>query len=147
VARLAVPGGAPLPAIDWFPPVEPVAFAQTVALIVVAIVVATLLRMPVGAIFFTMILGVLLQNLAGLRIELPPVLLATAFTLIGWSIGLRFTRDILLHAWRARPAGPSHSCSSGWRASIRSRRISRRARAARIRWRSLQPTAQWMCRS
>ena len=104
VARLAVPGGAPLPAIEWFPPVDAIAFAETVALIVVAMVLATLLKMPVGAIFFTMIIGIILQNLAGMKIELPPVLLAVAFTLVGWSIGLRFTRDILLHAWRALPA-------------------------------------------
>jgi membrane AbrB-like protein len=104
VGRLAVPGGAPLPPVDWFPPVDPVSFAQTIALIVVSLIVATLIRMPVGAIFLTMILGILLQNFAGLRIELPPVLLAGAFALVGWSIGLRFTRDILLHAWRALPA-------------------------------------------
>ena len=46
----------------------------------------------------------MLQNLAGLRIELPPVLLSLCFALVGWTIGLRFTRDILLHAVRALPA-------------------------------------------
>ena len=30
--------------------------------------------------------------------------MALSFTIVGWSIGLRFTRDILLHAWRALPA-------------------------------------------
>lgn len=104
VARLAVPGGAALPAIDWLPPVDAIHFAQTAGLIVVALIVATLFRMPVGAIFLTMIAGILLQNFGGLEIELPPVLLAVSFALIGWSIGLRFTRDILLHAWRALPA-------------------------------------------
>lgn len=104
VARFAMPAGAAPPAIDWFPPVAPIAFAQTAALIVAAMIVATLIRMPVGAIFLTMIVGILLQNFAGLQIELPPVLLAMSFALVGWSIGLRFTRDILLHAWRALPA-------------------------------------------
>ena len=76
VARFAVPGGAVPPAIDWFPAVAPVPFAQTAALIVVAMIVATLIRMPVGAIFLTMVAGILLQNFAGLQIELPPILLA-----------------------------------------------------------------------
>jgi membrane AbrB-like protein len=104
VARLAVPAGVAPPAVDWFPPVAAIPFIETVALVVVAMIVATLNRIPVGAIFLTKVLGILLQNLAGLQLELPPVLLAAAFTLVGWSIGLRFTRDILLHAWRALPA-------------------------------------------
>ena len=39
-----------------------------------------------------------------LKIELPPWLLAMSYALIGWSIGLRFTRAILAHAARAMPA-------------------------------------------
>lgn len=104
VARFAVPDGAALPPMEWFPPVAAIPFAQTAALIVVALIFATLIKLPVGAIFFTMILGVLLQNFAGLRIELPPILLAVAFAVVGWTIGLRFTRETLAHAWRALPA-------------------------------------------
>jgi membrane AbrB-like protein len=104
VARFAVPDGVAPPAMDWFPPVAAVPFAQTASLIVVALIGATLIRMPVGAIFLTMVLGILLQNFGGLQIELPPVLLAVSFAVVGWAIGLRFTRDILLHAWRALPA-------------------------------------------
>jgi uncharacterized protein len=36
-------------------------------------------------------------------IELPGALLAWAYAMIGWSIGLRFTRKILGHAFRAFP--------------------------------------------
>ena len=104
VARFAVPAGVAPPAVDWFPPVVAIPFLETAALIVVALIGATLIRTPVGAIFLTMALGVILQNLAGMQIELPPVLLAVSFALVGWAIGLRFTRDILLHAWRALPA-------------------------------------------
>ena len=38
-----------------------------------------------------------------LTIELPPWLLAISYALVGWSIGLRFTRPILAHAARALP--------------------------------------------
>jgi membrane AbrB-like protein len=38
-----------------------------------------------------------------LNIELPPWALAAGYAVIGWSIGARFTRDILVHAARALP--------------------------------------------
>ncbi len=38
-----------------------------------------------------------------IEIELPQPLLAAAYALIGWTIGLGFTRAILVHAWRALP--------------------------------------------
>jgi membrane AbrB-like protein len=38
-----------------------------------------------------------------LVIELPPWLLVLAYAVIGWSIGLRFTRPLLVHAARAFP--------------------------------------------
>jgi len=38
-----------------------------------------------------------------MTIELPPWLLAASYALVGWSIGLRFTRPILVHALRALP--------------------------------------------
>ena len=43
-------------------------------------------------------------NLSGfVRIELPPALLIVSYAVIGWSIGLHFTRDILAAAARALP--------------------------------------------
>jgi membrane AbrB-like protein len=71
---------------------------------VVSLVVSRLFKVPAGAIILPMFLGAALQDLAGLQIELPPVLLAVCYTVVGWTIGLRFTRDILLHAARALPA-------------------------------------------
>lgn len=46
---------------------------------------------------------VVVQLLWGLTPALPPVLMALAYAAIGWSVGLRFTRDVLLHAVRALP--------------------------------------------
>jgi membrane AbrB-like protein len=103
VARLFVGGEMTAPAVDWFPPVAAIPFAQTIALIVVALVATRLLRVPAGAIILPMFLGIALQDVMGLRIELPPMLLAVSYALVGWAIGLRFTRDILMHAARALP--------------------------------------------
>jgi membrane AbrB-like protein len=38
-----------------------------------------------------------------LTIELPPWLLLLSYAVIGWSIGLRFTRSLLAHAAKAFP--------------------------------------------
>jgi len=61
------------------------------------------LRFPTAAMLLPLVLGVLLQYAGWITIELPPLLLALAYTLIGWSIGLRYTPATLLHAWRALP--------------------------------------------
>jgi membrane AbrB-like protein len=50
-----------------------------------------------------LVAGVALQDTGALQIELPPWLLAASYALLGWTIGLRFTRPILLHAARALP--------------------------------------------
>lgn len=103
VARLFTSGVVEVAVAPWFPPVDAVAFAQTLGLIVVSLAAVRLFRIPAGAILLPMFLGVALQDLLGLRIELPPALLAVSYALVGWTIGLRFTRDILLHALRALP--------------------------------------------
>jgi membrane AbrB-like protein len=104
VGRLFTTGGGAMPTPEWFPPVAAIPFAETVAVIVVSLIVARLTRIQAGAILLPMVIGVMAQNLAGLRIELPPAMLAVSFALVGWSIGLRFTPDILRHAMRALPA-------------------------------------------
>jgi membrane AbrB-like protein len=38
-----------------------------------------------------------------MMIELPTWLLAASYALVGWNIGLRFTRPLLIHAARALP--------------------------------------------
>ena len=61
------------------------------------------LRIPGGAMVLPLFLGVMLQQMGVLVIELSPVLLALSYAVIGWSIGLRFTPALLQHAWRALP--------------------------------------------
>ena len=95
--------GASRPPIDWLPPVHWLSFAETLALIVGGAVVGRVLRIPAGPMMVPLFAGVLLQAIGLMTIELPPWLLAISYAGIGWSIGLRFTRGILVHAARALP--------------------------------------------
>ncbi|MBB1073753.1 AbrB family transcriptional regulator [Rhodoferax sp. 4810] len=65
--------------------------------------IARRLKIPGGSMVLPLLLGSVLQATGTLVIELPPALLVLAYALIGWSIGLRFTRAILLYALRALP--------------------------------------------
>ncbi len=90
-------------AIVWFPPLDGWALAQTLALAVAGPVVARYLRIPAGAFLLPLVVGAVLVHFGWISIELPPWLLAGCYALIGWNIGLRFTRPLLVHAARAMP--------------------------------------------
>jgi membrane AbrB-like protein len=77
--------------------------AATLFLMVTCAAVAHRLAIPAGGLVLALAGGTALQSLGILVIELPPVLLLLAYAAIGWSVGLRFTRDILIHAWQALP--------------------------------------------
>jgi membrane AbrB-like protein len=106
VARLWAPHGA-VAAVssggDWWVVVNPVHVGGTMLLAFGGALVARKLRLPAGAMVLPLLLGTVLQAAGGLVIELPAPLLAWAYAMIGWSIGLRFTRTILQHALRALP--------------------------------------------
>jgi membrane AbrB-like protein len=105
VARIFVgaPGGVAPAAVAWFPPIAWWPFAQTLALVALGAVVAPRLRVPAGPMLLPLGAGTLLQDLGLVTIELPAWLLAISYAMVGWSIGLRFTRPILAHAARALP--------------------------------------------
>lgn len=98
--------GAPMlseAATVWFPAVAWDALAETLALIVFGVVVARRFRIPAGAFLVPLVAGLVLAHFGWLRIELPPWLLAGCYALVGWNIGLRFTRPLLIYAARALP--------------------------------------------
>jgi membrane AbrB-like protein len=95
-------GGA-VAAVVWFPPVEWPSFAATLALIGLGALTGRVLRIPGGPLLVPLALGVVLQDTGLLTIDLPPWLLAISYAIVGWSIGLRFTREILVYAARALP--------------------------------------------
>ena len=87
----------------WFPPVAWVPFAETVALAVVGPIIAQRLNIPAGAFLVPLVIGGLLSHFGLMQIEQPTWLLAACYTMVGWNIGLRFTRPLLIHAARAMP--------------------------------------------
>jgi membrane AbrB-like protein len=74
--------------------------------VVVALGSALLARrwhIPGGSMLLPLGLSVALEATGLYRVELPPLLLGLAYALLGWSIGLRFTRASLLYAWKVLP--------------------------------------------
>ena len=90
--------------IVWFPPIDWSTLGPTLFLIIGGSFLGEILRIPTGGMLVPLILGALLQDTSFLTIDLPPWLLAVSYLLIGWRIGLGFSRAIIAHAARAFPA-------------------------------------------
>ena len=104
IARLWINvSGAPAPAIVWFSPIDWLPFLETLGVAGLGILLGQALRIPAGALILPMAAGAALHISGLVQIELPPWLLAISYALIGWNIGLGFTRRILRHASRALP--------------------------------------------
>ena len=89
--------------IVWFPPVEIVPFLETLALAVAGPLIARRLNIPAGAFLLPLVLGIVLTHFHLMTIELPTWLLAASYAFVGWNIGLRFSRPLLIHAARTLP--------------------------------------------
>ena len=61
------------------------------------------LRIPAGALLVPMFAGIALQDFGQVPIELPPLVLAVAYALIGWVIGSRFDRRVIVQSMRSLP--------------------------------------------
>lgn len=81
----------------WLP------FAGTLLVIAAGYLIARRVKLPSGPMLITLILGTIIEDTGVLSLELPPWLLALSYAVIGWSIGLRFTREIVWYAARALP--------------------------------------------
>jgi len=103
VARLSGIQGGPGQHLAWFAPVVWPSFAVVVALVLVGGFVAPRLRVPAASLLVPMVLATVLQDIWHMRIELPQLLLAATYVIMGWTIGLRFTRDVFSKAFRALP--------------------------------------------
>lgn len=85
----------------WFPPIHSGRLAETLAVAAIGAGVGLGVRLPAGALLGPAMLGTAL-NIAGvIRFELPGWMLAIAYALVGWRIGLRFTRDTVRQARHA----------------------------------------------
>lgn len=106
VARFFTAGGAP-PPVSWLTSAEYAvrwpAFALSVVLLGACAWAGRRLRVPAGPLLLPLVAGAALQDFGLFTLELPREFLAVSYAILGWSIGLRFTRGILLHAVKALP--------------------------------------------
>jgi membrane AbrB-like protein len=93
----------PPAAIVWFPPVDWLSFAGTLAVASLGVISAKVFHIRAGAVLLPLIVGAVLSNTGVMHIELPPWFLAVSYVLLGWSIGLRFTRESVAHCARGLP--------------------------------------------
>ncbi len=103
VARFFVHGSAPVAAPSWFGPVELLPFAETLAVAGFGASLGRALGFPAATLLLPMAAGAALHATGLVAITLPQWLLAACYALLGWNIGLGFTRRILAHAARALP--------------------------------------------
>jgi membrane AbrB-like protein len=104
VARFWTTGAPAQPfGAQWFPPIQWIPFAETLALIGFGTLCARLRRVPAAPLLLPLGLGMALQNAGLISIQLPPWLLVASYTIVGWSTGLGFNRAILRHAAEALP--------------------------------------------
>ncbi len=72
--------------------------ASTLAFVCAGVWIAVRLRIPGGAMLLPMLMGIALNFSGLMHVTLPPVLLAAAYALLGWAIGMRFTVDVVAHS-------------------------------------------------
>ncbi|WP_427911436.1 AbrB family transcriptional regulator [Ramlibacter sp. MMS24-I3-19] len=105
-------GHGPLPATTFHAVAAPSLFvapaswsnvAITLVLALGGAVLGVRLRLPAGALLVPIFGGVALQDFGGVRIELPPLALAIAYAFVGWVIGSRFNREVLVATVRSAP--------------------------------------------
>ncbi|MGD9476303.1 AbrB family transcriptional regulator [Shinella sp. G-2] len=101
VAHFGGHDGAAIPPHAWFEPVPVLPLVAMLAIGLLAGIIGQKLRVPAGAFLVPFALASMLNSSGTVTIALPQWLLVIAFTLLGWNIGLGFTRAILLHARRA----------------------------------------------
>tara|TARA_R100000935_G_C2840985_1_gene170970 strand:+ start:9008 stop:10111 length:1104 start_codon:yes stop_codon:yes gene_type:complete len=87
----------------WFPAVEIQAIGAMVILVGIGVSAAALLRTAPLAILLPMFCGIALQATGLVHLQLPPIISAIAFGIIGWHVGLSFSRKSLVHSARLIP--------------------------------------------
>jgi uncharacterized protein len=93
----AVPSTHSVPAMHWWD------FVLTLMIAGVGAAVGFGLKIPAGGLLVPMLMSAALEGLSLVTITLPQWLLAMSYAFLGWSVGLGFTRDILIHASRVLP--------------------------------------------
>lgn len=88
-------------AIVWFETIDPLRFGETLAIAIFGGFLGKWLKLPAGIFLMPLILGATLTMTGIVTIQIPEWLLALSYAMLGWNIGLGFTRPILAHARKA----------------------------------------------
>ncbi len=97
-------GAAPdRPSTDWFAFHDPAAVILTLAFAAAAGGLGKVSRIPAGIFLVPMLLGSALHGSGLMRLELPVLVTALAYAVVGWSIGLGFTRAAVIYSARMLP--------------------------------------------
>ena len=89
--------------IIWLAPIHTIPLVASLAVIGLSLSAVLLPQISGGVLLLSMILGGFVQLEGIAQLELPMWALAIAFALIGWNVGLRFTRKVLVAALKALP--------------------------------------------
>ena len=103
VARFAGAGAAGAAPLEWFPPIPALPFVETLAIALASALIGVRFKIPAGPLLISLLVGAAFSASGLVAITLPPWLMAVCYALVGWSVGLRFTREILVYAARALP--------------------------------------------
>ena len=87
----------------WSPPMHALGFIETIALSLAGALSAKLTRRSSAALFVPAFGGAALQAAGLITIDLPPLVPAIAFGVIGWYVGLSFTREALAYCLKIFP--------------------------------------------
>ncbi|AIX75203.1 AbrB family transcriptional regulator [Pantoea sp. PSNIH4] len=86
----------------WFPALD-IRFVITLCVMLAGAFLGQRFRIPAGALLLPALAGAVLQSSGTVALQVPEWLLAAAYTLIGWTVGLRFTLPIFRLALRTLP--------------------------------------------
>lgn len=90
-------------ATDWFAHGDLTGVLLTLAFAGVAGWIGKVSRVPAGIFLAPMLVGSVLQATGVLTLSLPVLVTAVAYAIVGWSIGLGFTREALAYSARVLP--------------------------------------------
>jgi hypothetical protein len=95
--------GGTAPQTVWFPETDWSDLGLTLTVALAAASLGARLKIPAGTMLLPLVATTILHVMGYISLQLPPWLLALGYSVIGWRIGLTFTRRILRHAASALP--------------------------------------------
>lgn len=103
LAHVAAPTAHAGPARAWLGAIHWQGLAETLGLAILGALASKALKFPAGIFLIPGLVGAGLMSVGWLHPDVPPLLRAAAYAVVGWNIGLSFTPATLAHSARALP--------------------------------------------